>query len=153
MGVVHFEVAMLVEHFRSTYSSTLFVFYIASVVVDIILGNTYAWVYNDVQSDVGLKGTIKHLAIASFVFFFLPTLSFFLKTDAVSTSVLGYLVYQYFISISENMGKLGFKLPKTLTKSLKSLHEPDDAEEQVEHLQSALDEAQKQLEEMRRTKK
>ena len=111
----------LVAHFQLAFKQPVFWLYAASVVVDIILGNTRAWVTDDVNSDVGIKGTVKHFAVFSFVVVLLPPLAYYLGTSAVTVAVTTYLVYQYLISIVENLGLLGFKVPKVFVQSLRVL--------------------------------
>ena len=101
--------------------------YFASVITDVILGNIRAWVTHDVDSDVATKGTLKHIGIASFVVLFLPILSLYLDSSFVSVSVVSYITYQYTLSIIENLGMMGFKMPDILEKSLRRLeYEGDD---------------------------
>lgn len=102
-------------------NNPLVLLYFASLVVDLLLGNIRAWTINDVDSSVGVKGTLKHMGLLTFVVVFLPTLTFYLQSSSVSTAVLGYLTYQYAISIIENLGLLGFKLPAILEESFRRL--------------------------------
>ena len=111
----------LVAHFQFAFKQPIFWLYVATVVVDIILGNARAWITGDVYSDVGIKGTVKHFAVFSFVVVLLPPLAYYLGTHAVSTAVITYLVYQYLISIIENLGLLGYKVPKVFKDNLRRL--------------------------------
>lgn len=107
--------------------------YFASVITDIILGNIRAWITHDVDSDVATKGTLKHIGIASFVVLFLPILSLYLDSSFVSVSVVSYITYQYTLSIIENLGMMGFKMPDILEKSLRRLdYEGDDYQDDEE---------------------
>lgn len=84
------------------------------MVVDIILGNTAAWINKEVDSDIGLRGSTKHVALLSFIILFLPSLSQYLGHNTTSISLMMYFIYQYMFSIVENFDKLGFKMPDFL---------------------------------------
>lgn len=113
--------------------SPIILLYFAAMATDLILGNIRAWITNDVDSDVGTKGTLKHIGIASFVVLFLPILSIYLDTSFVSVSIVGYITYQYALSIIENLGMMGFKMPDIFEKSLRRLdYEGDDYQDDKE---------------------
>lgn len=116
----------LVAHFQIAFKQPIFWLYVASVIVDIILGNARAWINSDVDSDAGVKGTVKHFAVFSFVVVLLPPLSYYMGTQAVSIAVTTYLVYQYIISIVENLGVLGFTVPKIFEDNLRRLGDDVD---------------------------
>ena len=116
----------LVAYFQFAFKQPVFWLYVASVVADIILGNARAWITDDVNSDVGIKGTVKHFAVFSFVVVLLPPLAYYLGTSAVSVAITTYLVYQYMISVVENLGMLGFKVPKVFMQSMRVLGDENE---------------------------
>lgn len=126
---IYIAYSTLIMHFESAFKDPLFVLYTASVIVDIVLGNVRAWTTNDVASDVGVKGTLKHLGVFTFVVLLLPPLTYYLGNNAVSLGVLSYLVYQYIISIIENLGQLGFDVPTVFKQKLRQLDDENDKEE------------------------
>ena len=113
--------ATLIQHFETAFRDPLFVLYVSCVLVDIVLGNIKAWTIGTVDSNVGVKGTLKHLGVFTFVIVLLPPLSYYLGNSGVSIGVLGYLVYQYIISIVENLGGLGFNVPSIFKDKLTQL--------------------------------
>ena len=113
--------AMLIKHFETAFRDPLFVLYVSCVLVDIVLGNIKAWTNGTVDSNVGVKGTLKHLGVFTFVIVLLPPLSYYLGNNGVSIGVLGYLVYQYIVSIIENLGGLGFNVPTIFKDKLTQL--------------------------------
>ena len=120
----------LIMHFESAFKDPLFILYTASVIVDIVLGNVKAWTNNDVASDIGVKGTLKHLGVFSFVVLLLPPLSYYLGNNGVSLAVLSYLVYQYIVSIVENLGQLGFDVPTVFKQKLRELDDDENNKEE-----------------------
>ena len=113
--------ATLIQHFETAFRDPLFILYVSGVLVDIVLGNIKAWTNGTVDSNVGVKGTLKHLGVFTFVILLLPPLSYYLGNNGVSIGVLGYLVYQYIVSIIENLGGLGFNVPSIFKDKLRQL--------------------------------
>lgn len=97
--------------------------YLAAVFVDIVLGNIKAWTTSDVDSSVGLRGSIKHFGVMTFVMVLLPAVTAFTETDVLAYGIITYLIYQYMISIVENLSKLGFPMPEFIVESFRRLHE------------------------------
>ena len=119
----------LVRHFEVLFRDPLFVLYGSSVLVDIVLGNIKAWTLNDVDSHVGVRGSLKHLGVFTFVVLLLPPLTYYLGNSGVGIGVLTYLTYQYLISIVENLGVLGFDVPNIFKEKLRRLDVDDNEEE------------------------
>lgn len=116
----------LLNHYHILVDKPLFWLYIVAVLVDIFTGNIKAWSLNDVDSNVGVRGTLKHMALFAFVIIFLPTLSVYMGDDTVSQTLMGYFTYQYIISIIENLGVLGFDFPEGVSKHFRRLKDDGD---------------------------
>lgn len=114
----------LFNHYHILMDKPLFWLYIGTVLVDLITGNIKAWTKNDIDSNVGVKGTIKHIALFAFIIIFLPTLSVYMGDTLVSQTLMGYFTYQYIISIIENLAELGFNLPDNITSHFRRLKDP-----------------------------
>ena len=119
---------ILIKHFETAFQDPLFILYVAAVVVDVLLGNIKAWSNNDVNSNIGLRGSLKHVGGFTFVIVLLPPLSYYLNNSGVSIGILTYLVYQYIISIIENLAELGFDVPKVFKVKLTQLSENEKGE-------------------------
>ena len=116
-------------HYAANYmflfKTPLFSLYVGALITDIFLGNIQAWVNKEVDSSVGLKGSLKHLGLLSFVTVFLPSLSVYTGDLLLSQGVLTYFIYQYVISIIENLGHLGFNLPDSFKQYFHQLKESE----------------------------
>ena len=123
--MVYVAYVELVQHFELLFKDPLFMLYSSAVLVDIVLGKVRAWTNNDVDSHVGVRGTLKHLGVFTFVVVLLPPLTYYLGNSAVGVGVLTYLVYQYLISIVENLGELGFNVPTIFKEKLRRLDVDD----------------------------
>ena len=115
-----------VANYMILFKTPLFSLYVGALITDIFLGNIRAWVNKEVDSSVGVKGSLKHLGLFSFVTVFLPSLSVHTGDLLLSQSVLTYFIYQYAISIIENLGRLGFQLPDSFKQYFHQLQESED---------------------------
>lgn len=106
----------ILNRYHILFDNPLFWLYIGALLVDIISGNIKAWTNHTLDSSVGIKGTLKHFALLAFVMIFLPTLSVYMDDSTIAQGVMLYFVYQYVISIIENMNALGFTFPDTFKK-------------------------------------
>lgn len=111
--------------YHSAFSNPVFWLYCVALVTDLILGNIRAWVTNDVDSSVGIKGSLKHFGLFTFVSVFLPMFSSYMGNSSISVGVVTYFIYQYLISIIENLAALGFNMPDGLTKKFRRLGETE----------------------------
>ena len=108
------------------FKTPLFSLYVGALITDIFLGNIRAWVNKEIDSSAGVKGSLKHLGLFSFVIVFLPSLSVYTGDLLLSQGVLTYFIYQYVISIIENLGRLGFNLPDSFKQYFQQLQESED---------------------------
>lgn len=115
-----------VANYMILFKTPIFSLYVGTLITDIFLGNIRAWVNKEVDSSVGVKGSLKHLGLFSFVTIFLPSLSAYTGDLLLSQGVLTYFIYQYVISIIENLGRLGFNLPDSFKQYFHQLQESED---------------------------
>jgi len=121
--------AQLFSSYHILFQTSLFWLYIGCLLTDLISGNIRAWVTHDVDSSVGVRGTLKHLGLFSFVTIFLPSLVMYTGDMVIAQGVLLYFVYQYVISIIENLGLLGFSVPEGFADRFRRLGNDDDKED------------------------
>ena len=116
---------LIIAEYMYMIDSLSFWLYMALLITDIITGNIKAWVTADVDSSVGVAGSLKHLALLGMAVILLPTLSAYMETNALSIAIVNYYSYQYTISIVENLGALGWGIPPQVAKRLRRLKEVD----------------------------
>lgn len=118
--------SIILVEYSNMLDSLSFWLYMALLLTDIITGNIKAWVTEDVDSSVGVAGSLKHLALLGMVIILLPTLSAYMESNALSIVIVNYYSYQYTISIVENLGALGWGIPPQIANKLRRLKEDDD---------------------------
>ena len=116
---------LIIIEYVNMIDSMAFWLYMALLLTDIVTGNIKAWVTSDVDSSVGVAGSLKHLALLGMAIILLPTLSAFMETNTLAVAILHYYSYQYTISIIENLGALGWGIPPQVAKRLRRLKEVD----------------------------
>ena len=119
---------LIIIEYMSMVDSLPFWLYMALLLTDIVTGNIKAWVTEDVDSSVGVAGSLKHLALLGMAIILLPTLNVYMETDVLSIAILNYYSYQYTISIVENLGALGWGIPPQVANRLRRLKEVDKDE-------------------------
>ena len=116
---------LIIAEYTVMIDSLSFWLYMALLLTDIITGNIKAWVNADVDSSVGVAGSLKHLALLGMAIILLPTLSAYMETNVLSIAIVNYYSYQYTISIVENLGALGWGIPSQVANRLRRLKEVD----------------------------
>ena len=116
---------LIIAEYMDMIDSLSFLLYMALLLTDIITGNIKAWVTADVDSSVGVAGSLKHLALLGMAIILLPTLSAYMETNVLSIAIVNYYSYQYTISIIENLGALGWGIPPQVANKLRRLKEVD----------------------------
>ena len=95
-------------------------FFILSVLFDILTGNLKNMVgkNRNLDSSVGIKGLIKHVIVLLLVLTIYPYLTA-LNFSAYANSIVIFYVFNYTVSVVENLNEMGIKLPKGIKKYLK----------------------------------
>lgn len=105
---------MIYSTLESTARNDYIFFLLILIVVDILTGNAKAWKWKVSDSSVGLKGIIKHSL--TFLFYFL-LLAFFkyVQMEDVGITFMYIILFNYVLSIMENLAVMGVYIPKFLT--------------------------------------
>ena len=95
-------------------------FFILSIIFDILTGNlkNILGKNRNLDSSIGIKGLIKHVIVLLLVLTIYPYLSS-LNFSTYANSIVIFYIFNYVVSIMENLNEMGIKLPKELKKYLK----------------------------------
>lgn len=125
----------LLKIYQNLHSNTYFILYLAVLFSDIIIGNVTAWLKHKWDSNVGMKGTIKHLSVLLMIIILLPvvewilpykfTMSFFDIPVIlnVSNTIMIYITYQNLFSLIENLGYVGIPVPSFIKNKMYRLND------------------------------
>lgn len=121
---------MYVYSFLEVIKSPMFIALVMSIVCDVLIGNIKAFVKNDYHSDVGIKGSLKHVALVSFILMVMPHVILFVDIGTDVLHVIWYFTFQYVMSIIENLGEMGIKIPKKFLKLFRLFDEEGHQKEE-----------------------
>lgn len=99
---------------------------IVAIVMDYVTGLLKAAYLKRLNSEIGLKGIIKKIGMLALVALAVLLDRATGDTGAVRTLVIYYLVANEGLSILENLGATGIKIPAGITKRLEQLKEKGD---------------------------
>lgn len=98
------------------------------VMFDVLTGSLKAWKMDakrHINSTKGLNGLVKHSLILSMIAFLFPIIAAMrLKTEA--NVVLFYFIYQYGVSVMENLDVLGVPFPPIIRDKFEKMAERSD---------------------------
>lgn len=115
-----FSMHILVKQVLNMKDNYYIHFFILSVLFDILTGNLKNMVgkNRNLDSSVGIKGLIKHVIVLLLVLTIYPYLTA-LNFSAYANSIVIFYVFNYTVSVVENLNEMGIKLPKGIKKYLK----------------------------------
>lgn len=105
----------------------IFVF-LTVIIVDIITGILKGLYNEKLNSDIGLKGLIKHCCIILITFTISVVLPLMGYTTGARVIIVFYII-QYCLSIIENVGGMGVPIPPYVTKAIQQLSSKNENEE------------------------
>ena len=125
----------LLKIYQNLHTNNYFILYLAVLFSDIIVGNVTAWLKHKWDSNVGMKGTIKHLSVLLMVIILLPVVELILPYKFkmsffdmpvilnVSNTIMIYITYQNLFSLIENLGYVGIPVPSFIKNKMYRLND------------------------------
>ena len=123
------ELKQIIEAYSRIAHVSYYHIFMITVILDIVSGYTKAIVTKDLDSNVGLKGILKHLSVVGLVFLICPYL-WLLNYPNIATFLINSITLTYLISIVENYDQIApGTLPKGLSNFLRRTKEDLDNKE------------------------
>ena len=123
------ELKQLIEAYSRIAHVSHYHIFIIVIALDIVSGYVKAIVKKDLDSNVGLKGILKHLSVAGLVFLICPYL-YLLGYQNIAIFLIDSIILTYAISIVENYDQISpGTLPKGLSNFLRRTKEDLDNKE------------------------
>lgn len=116
---------LLVEQVKLLSSNVLIQIFLIFVAFDIISGTAKGLRNENLNSRKGVNGVVKHFLVIILVLVTIPYLEL-LGFHTLGLSLKIFFIAQYGISIIENLGHYGIKLPSWIKKKFEQLHEQND---------------------------
>lgn len=122
-------IKVIYEEYSQMVHNPLILLFFTTIVADFLTGISSAWYRGELDSQIGFRGTSKHLGLTIVVLLFYPYLGIFDLTE-ISYPFLFNFIGVNGISIIENLDEMGINMPSDLAKHLKRLTEKDKEEEE-----------------------
>lgn len=113
------------EEYRQMVQDPLVLIFFTCIIADFITGLASAWYQKEIDSRVGIRGTLRHLMIVIVLLLFYPYLGIFDLTALAYPFILTFIA-QYGVSIIENLAEMDVEVPSDLAKHLRRLKVQDE---------------------------
>ena len=113
------------------FNDMVFILYLATLSVDLFTGNIVALSQRKWNSNTGIKGTLRHLALASVMILLLPMITFTTNISGIANGVMLYVIAQYTISILENLSAMGLDIHEGFAQYFEFLNPKSNEEKQL----------------------
>lgn len=125
---MHITLAELVNRYYELFNDAYIHIFAGVIVLDILTGVAKAWVTKTLNSTIGRRGVIEHLAVLVLGVTIYPYLNF-LGFEEVAATFIFFFIVTYGLSLIENLSAIGVPFPKGLKKRLEKIKKQFDEEE------------------------
>ena len=125
---MHITLAELVNRYYELFNDAYIHIFGGVIVLDILTGVAKAWVTKTLNSTIGRRGVIEHLAVLVLGVTIYPYLNF-LGFEEVAATFIFFFIVTYGLSLIENLSAIGVPFPKGLKKRLEKIKKQFDEEE------------------------
>lgn len=124
---MHITLAELVNRYYELFNDAYIHIFTGVIVLDILTGVAKAWVTKSLNSTIGRRGVIEHLAVLVLGVTIYPYLNF-LGFEEVAATFIFFFIVTYGLSLIENLSAIGVPFPKGLKKRLEKIKDHFDEE-------------------------
>ena len=124
---MHITLAELVNRYYEIFNDVYIHVFTGVIVLDILTGIIKAWVNKTLNSTIGRRGLIEHLAVLVLGVTVYPYL-IFIGFEEVATAFIFFFIATYGLSLIENLSDIGVPFPKGLKKRLEKIKDHFDEE-------------------------
>lgn len=115
---MYLDWSLVVNALDELFHNAVFWLLLTLIILDFLTGTVKAFITKDVSSSVGLNGLLKHTTILSIVAFMGVVTILSGYTEVMYLFILFY-VFEYSISIMENLVRIGVPFPEKFAKLLR----------------------------------
>lgn len=114
--------------FEQLFYNSVFWLLVTLIVVDFITGTIKSFILKDVHSGTGINGLLKH-TIVLLIVIVMSVVIILVGYNEFMYVILLFYVFEYAISITENLDKMGVPFPEKLSKSLRQWKDDNNNKE------------------------
>lgn len=124
---MHITLAELVNRYHELFNDAYIHIFAGVIVIDILTGIIKAWLNKNLNSTIGRRGLVEHLAVLVLGVTVYPYL-IFIGFEEVATAFIFFFIATYGLSLIENLSDIGVPFPKGIKKRLEKIKEHFDEE-------------------------
>lgn len=124
---MHITLTELVNQYYELFNDAYIHAFAGVIVLDILTGMIKAWVNKTLNSTIGRRGLIEHLAVLVLGVTVYPYLNF-IGFEEVAATFIFFFIATYGLSLIENLSEIGVPFPKGLKKRLEKIKDQFDEE-------------------------
>lgn len=124
---MHITLAELVNRYYELFNDAYIHIFAGVIVLDILTGIIKAWLNKTLNSTIGRRGLVEHLAVLVLGVTVYPYLNF-IGFEEVAATFIFFFIATYGLSLIENLSEIGVPFPKGLKKRLEKIKDQFDEE-------------------------
>lgn len=124
---MHITLAELINRYYELFNDAYIHIFAGVIVLDILTGIIKAWLNKNLNSTIGRRGLVEHLAVLVLGVTVYPYL-IFIGFEEVATAFIFFFIATYGLSLIENLSEIGVPFPKGIKKRLEKIKEHFDEE-------------------------
>ena len=124
---MHITLAELVNRYYELFNDAYIHIFAGVIVLDILTGIIKAWLNKSLNSTIGRRGLVEHLAVLVLGVTVYPYLNF-IGFEEVAATFIFFFIATYGLSLIENLSEIGVPFPKGLKKRLEKIKDQFDEE-------------------------
>jgi len=124
---MHITLAELANRYCEIFNDVYIHAFAGVIVLDILTGMIKAWINKTLNSTIGRRGLIEHLAVLVLGVTVYPYL-IFIGFEEVAATFIFFFIATYGLSLIENLSDIGVPFPKGLKKRLEKIKDHFDEE-------------------------
>ena len=128
MAISYIDFIILNRVFDTIFHDAIFWLLVTLIVVDFITGTIKSFFLKDVHSGTGINGLLKHTVVLLIVIV-MSVVIILTGYNEFKYVVLFFYIFEYAISITENLDKMGVPFPEKLSKSLRQWKDDNNNKE------------------------
>lgn len=117
----------LVEAIHQLNDNGLFWIMFGIIIADFLTGTLKAFIAKDLDSSAGTKGLIKHVCVILIVVS-VSLVGYIMENDFIAYTFITFYLFEYSISIIENLHIIGVPFPDFVESNLRKLKETQGKE-------------------------
>lgn len=125
MFISYIDWVIMNRVFDIIFHDSLFWLLVTLIVIDFITGTIKAFILKDVHSGTGINGLLKHTVVLLIVIV-MSVVIILTGYNEFKYVVLFFYIFEYAVSITENLDRIGVPFPEKVSRSLRQWKDYDN---------------------------